>query len=167
MKMTVVSDNGETPVPFQHPELRLLEKAIRRIVRSHDLLSKALVRASGLTAAQLVLLKGIETLGEVTTTALSAYADISSDTVVTILDNIEDRNLIESYRSVSDRRIVHTRLTEAGRAVIRTAPEPLGDTIAQRFASLGEHRRAALVQAANEIADLMERGPGTPPTSHV
>ncbi|TKT74194.1 MarR family transcriptional regulator [Aquamicrobium sp. LC103] len=135
--------------------MKALEKSIRRIVRAHDLQSKALVKASGLTAAQLVLMKGISELGEVTSAALSAYADISPATVVTVLDNLEERGLIQRYRSGSDRRIVHTRLTERGAEMVRQAPEPLGAAFAARFFALEESERRTMVASLIRLADLM------------
>src|SRR5690606_15623784 len=126
---------------FRPEELRTVEKAIRRIVRANDLQSKALVKAVGLTSAQLVILKAIANLGELSTTALSAHADLSAATVITILDNLEERGLIERYRSMSDRRIVHTRLTGSGKALVAKAPEPLGATFVERFAALPDGRR--------------------------
>ncbi len=144
---------------FHVPELRALEKAVRRIVRANDLQSKALSKSCGLTAAQLVVLKGISELGEVTTTVLSAHADLSPATVVTVLDNLEERGIIERYRSMTDRRIVHTRLTASGAGLVAKAPEPLGDTVASRFAALREEQRAALLASADALASLLERAP--------
>src|SRR3546814_12605213 len=89
---------------FQATEIWAIEKAVRRIVRAHDLQSRALVKRCGLTSAQLVLMRGICELGEVTSAALSVYADISAATVVTIPDNLEERGLIECYRTGSDPR---------------------------------------------------------------
>ncbi|MDN3719711.1 MarR family transcriptional regulator [Roseibium salinum] len=89
-------------------------KAIRKIVRAIDLRSREVSRLTGLTIPQIVVLQGIRDLGQVTTKALSDNADLSSATVVTILDKLEEKGLIERYRSVSDRRIVHARLTEKG-----------------------------------------------------
>jgi len=43
--------------------------------------------------------KGIVELGEITSMALSTYADISAATVVTVQDNLEERGLIVRYRS--------------------------------------------------------------------
>ena len=140
---------------FRPNELKALEKALRRIVRAHDLQSKALVKATGLTAAQLVIIKGIAELGEVTSTALSAYADISPATVVTVLDNLEERGIIQRYRSGQDRRIVHTRLTELGADMLTRAPPPLGQAFAERFAALPAARRDAFVAALAEFADLL------------
>ena len=147
--------NAEGSHEFLRTDLKAVEKVIRRIVRAHDLQSKALTKAAGLTAAQLVLLKGIAELGEVTTTALSAHADISAATVVTILDNLEERGLIERYRSAHDRRIVHTRLTPAGLAKADAAPEPLGSAFVDRFAALSADERKALVAMFAKAADLL------------
>jgi len=141
-------------------DLRSVEKAIRRIVRAHDIQSRALVKASGLTAAQLVLMKGIAELGEVTSAALSAYADISPATVVTVLDNLEERGLIQRYRSGSDRRIVHTRLTEEGAMKVEAAPEPLGEVFAKRFLALEPENRQRLIGAIATLADLLSRESG-------
>ncbi len=153
--MIDVPTNAEGRREFPRTDLKTIEKAIRRIVRAHDLQSKALTKAVGLTAAQLVLMKGIAELGEVTTTALSTHADISAATVVTILDNLEERGLIERYRSAHDRRIVHTRLTAAGTAKAEAAPEPLGDAFAGRLAALAAPDREAIVTGLVRAADLL------------
>ena len=134
-----------------------LEKAIRRIVRANDMQSRAMVKQCGLTSAQFVICRGILELGEVTTTALSAYADLSSATVVTILDNLEERGVIERYRSTADRRIVHTRLTESGRAVIGRAPRPMGEIVLTRLKSLDANARKTLIESAIQLANLVQR----------
>ena len=152
--------NARVRKRFRDADIRTIEKAIRRIVRAHDLQSKALAKASGLTAAQLVVMKGIAELGEVTSAALSAYADISAATVVTVLDNLEERDLIHRYRSGSDRRIVHTRLTERGLTILASAPSPLGELFLQRFARLDAEERRRVVTAATGLANLL-----TPSTS--
>lgn len=153
--------NARARKRFRDADVRAVEKAIRRIVRAHDLQSKALAKASGLTAAQLVVMKGIVELGEVTSAALSAYADISAATVVTVLDNLEERGLIQRYRSGSDRRIVHTRLTESGLAALGRAPSSLGDMFLQRFARLDAAERRRVAEAAIGLANLLSRESGT------
>ena len=142
---------------FRDADLRAIEKAIRRIVRAHDLQSRALTRASGVTAGQLAVMKGIAELGEVTSAALSVHADISAATVVTVLDNLEERGLIDRYRSGSDRRIVHTRLTGRGLAVLSAAPSPLGELFLQRFAELDDEKQQQVVEAMTALAGLMSR----------
>ncbi len=133
-----------------------LEKAIRRIVRANDLQSRAAVKLCGLTSAQLVICRGVSKLGEVTTKALSAYADLSAATVVTILDNLEERGIIERYRSTADRRIVHTRLTSKGEAALADAPRPLGEITLSRLQALDPASRRALIASAVQLADLVD-----------
>lgn len=144
-------------------DLRAIEKAIRRIVRAHDLQSKALVKASGVTAAQLTLLRGANELGEVTSAALSAFADLSPATVVTVLDNLEERGLIERYRSGTDRRIVHVRLTGRGADVLASAPDPLGPDFQAKFARLDPAERERLVEGIAMLADMLGRDAVPPP----
>lgn len=146
---------NETDGKRLQTEARVVEKAVRRIVRAHDLQSRALSKRCGLTAAQLILMKGIMELGEVTSVALSIYADISPATVVTILDNLEERGLIQRYRSGTDRRIVHTRLTQEGSRLVSEAPEPMGDVFLKNFAGLPPQQRQALAQAVLQLAELM------------
>lgn len=148
-------DLNVTSAPVETDDARALEKAIRRIVRAHDLQSRALVKASGLTSAQLIILKGVAEMGEVTSSALSDYADISAATAVTVLDNLEARGLVARYRSGRDRRIVHVRLTERGIASLTNAPAALGAAFMERFSRLSAEKRRLAVEAASQLADLL------------
>ncbi|MGN6550333.1 MAG: MarR family winged helix-turn-helix transcriptional regulator [Pararhizobium sp.] len=136
-------------------DVRRVQKALRRIIRANDMQSRALAKATGLTTAQLVILRGVVELGEVTTTALSAYADLSTATVVTVLDTLEQRGIVERYRSTADRRVVHTRLTGKGRAVVDAVPGPAGTRFASRFSSLPEDERRQVVRAVETLAGIL------------
>lgn len=149
--------NAPAAAEFQTTDLKRLEKAIRRIVRANDMQSKAMAKACGLTSAQLVLCKGIAELGEVTTTALSAYADLSPATVVTILETLEERGFIERYRSVADRRIVHTRLTAQGEQAVAAAPEPLGRHFVERLLQMPDKRRGTLIDGVVTLSQMIAR----------
>ncbi|WEX08219.1 MarR family transcriptional regulator [Chelativorans sp. AA-79] len=141
-------------------ETRLLLKSIRRIVRANDLQSRALARSIGLTGPQLVILMAVAELGEVTTKALAEHADLSPATVVTVLDNLEQRRIVQRYRSGTDRRVVFTRLTLKGQELISHAPGVFGAAFARRFAALPADRRNVLVTSLAELADLMAMQPG-------
>ncbi|EAV40193.1 MarR family winged helix-turn-helix transcriptional regulator [Roseibium aggregatum] len=130
-------------------------KAIRKIVRAIDLRSREVSRMTGLTIPQIIVLQGIRDLGEVTTKALSDNADLSSATVVTILDKLEEKSLIQRYRSVSDRRIVHARLTQKGTEVASNLPGLLHDEFERKFDNLKAEERANLVASIEQIAEMM------------
>lgn len=135
-------------------ELRGLLKAIRRIARAGDVQSRQIDRQVGLTVPQLVVLTIVRDLGEVTGRAVSEEADLSHATVVGILDKLEAKGLIERYRSRTDRRIVHTRLTERGTLILKVAPPPLGRKFEKAFLNLEPSTRAATLEALTLIADL-------------
>jgi DNA-binding MarR family transcriptional regulator len=142
------------PIQPQSSDLQSVLKAIRRIARAVDLHSRRIDREIGLTLPQLVVLTSVRNLGEVTSRAISADADLSAATVVGILDKLEMKGLIERYRSKIDRRIVHTRLTDRGRKILDDAPPPLGPSIEKAFNRLPPGERAATVQAFTRLADL-------------
>lgn len=139
-------------------ETRRLLKSIRRIVRANDLQSRALAKSIGLTGPQLVILMAVAELGEVTTKALAENADLSPATVVTVLDNLEQRDIVERYRSDIDRRVVYTRLTPKGLALVSHAPRVFGGDFARRFANLPERRRQELIESVDALARLMSTG---------
>lgn len=145
----------------------LLLKSIRRIVRASDLGSRSLQKSSGLTAPQLAVLTAVGSHGEISTTRIAAQVDLSPATVVTILDNLERRDLVGRRRSNEDRRIVHTRLTETGAAVLAQSHGPFSDSFAARFAALPPERRRQMVESLAQLADLMngpEAAIDRPPT---
>lgn len=153
MSQKVLSLEPAAAVPEQ--ETRSLLKSIRRIVRANDLQSRALAKSIGLTGPQLVVLMAVAELGEVTTKALADHADLSPATVVIVLENLEHREIVQRYRSDSDRRIVYTRLTPKGQQLISHAPRVFGDAFARRFASLSSERRRELISSVAALGELM------------
>ena len=138
-------------------------KAIRRIAHAIDLRSSAVARTAGLTIPQIVVLASVRDLGEVTTRDVSQAADMSAPTVVAILDKLEEKGLVERYRSKVDRRIVHTRLTRRGAEVLAAAPPLLDESFREALARLPADERSRLIGALETIADMMgARAPPAP-----
>ncbi len=136
-------------------DLQSLLKSIRQIARAVDIHSRRLDRAFGLTLPQLIVLRSIRDLGEVTSRAISIASDLSAPTVVGILDKLEEKKLIERYRSSRDRRIVHTRLTRAGHLLLAEAPSPLGDHFTDTFAALNERERSNVLKSVDRVANML------------
>lgn len=153
--LTIPLVPGE-PGPPDARDAQDVLRAIRRIIRAVDIHSKRVARESGLTLPQLVVLLAIRDLGEVTTRTISAHASLSQATVTTILDNLEARNLVVRDRSLRDRRIVHPRLTDTGRAVIASAPPVMREAFTAAFAALAPETRRTLVTSFEMVATLME-----------
>lgn len=132
----------------------ILLKQIRRLSRALDMQSRHIDRAMGLTLPQFVVLKALGEMGEVTSRALSARADISPPTMVGILDKLEVKGLIQRYRSARDRRIVHARLTPAGEAALKVAPDPLGERLSRGFHALPHDQRLRILDALTQLGAL-------------
>ena len=136
-------------------ELQRLLKALRRISQALDIQSRRIHRAVGLTLPQLIVLRCVRDLGEVTSRAISREADLTPATVVGVLDKLEAKGLIERYRSTRDRRVVHTRLTMSGESALASAASPLGDAFETEFASLAAEDRRAILEAFARTAELL------------
>ncbi len=129
--------------------------ALRQIIHGTDLHSKRVARESGLTIPQIVVLQSIRDLGEVTTKQISRRVSLSQGTVTSILDRLEERAFIERYRSKSDRRVVHTRLTKQGKAALRKAPPLLHERFLAQFEELPERQQRDIVKVLQKVAEMM------------
>ena len=142
-----------------------LVRSVRRIAQAIDVRSREIARLTGLTLPQLLVLQSIRALGEVSTHAVSRDVSMSAPTVVAVLDRLEARGLIVRYRSTSDRRIVHARLTPAGEAALVGAPGLLRTGAMRALAELPPEQRDALAAAIRTVTDLIgpESEPPPPP----
>ncbi len=128
---------------------------LRQIIRATDMYSKKLSRDTSLTVPQLVVLRAIDEMGEVTMRSLSANVSLSQATVTTILDRLESRNLVERYRSTRDKRIVHAKLSSEGAQMLKNSPPLLQEEFAQTFSLLTKTRQTEIIAALQEVARMM------------
>ena len=63
--------------------------ALRQIIRAIDMHSKRLIKEAGLTSPQLLLLKGIDELGQISMRQLADHTNMSQATATTIMDRLE------------------------------------------------------------------------------
>lgn len=129
--------------------------AVRRIVRAVDLHSKKLMKASGLTLSQRVVLQTLAQKGPSTPGVIAREVSLSQATVTVILDRLEQRALISRQRSLTDRRSVLVDLTEAGRQSLADAPEALQASFLQSFDGLADWEQNMLIASLQRVAELM------------
>jgi DNA-binding MarR family transcriptional regulator len=97
-------------------------------------------RCSGnLSDAQYGLLFGLRERDEVSSGELAALADLSPATATQMLDGLAAAGLVRRVRSVTDRRVVLTSLTEHGHALLE-----------ERHARIAPRWNAALSQFSDE-----------------
>lgn len=129
--------------------------SIRQIIRAIDSHSKKLNREAGLTTPQLIILRAISELGEVTISELSANTNMSKATASTILDRLEKHQLIERVRNRCDKRKVHALLTAEGNQVLVQTPTPLQQSFVDRFQQLEEWEQSLILSSLQRISSMM------------
>ncbi|MEQ7155443.1 MarR family winged helix-turn-helix transcriptional regulator [Brevundimonas aurifodinae] len=146
--------------PEQPPDpTASLVRSVRRIAQAIDVRSREIARLTGLTLPQLLVLQSIRAMGEVSTSAISRDVSMSPPTVVAVLDRLEAHGMIVRYRSTTDRRIVHARLTDQGRDALTTAPGFLRADALARWSALPLDQKQALADAMEMLSALMAAEP--------
>jgi DNA-binding MarR family transcriptional regulator len=131
-------------------------RLLRRINHATDLHSKRLIKVTGLTTPQLIVLKAIHELGEVTAGTIAEHVSLSAGTVSILLDRLESHGLIERYRSNRDRRVAHARLTDKGADVVARAPSLMREKFIERFNRLTGSEQEQALAVLRSLADMMD-----------
>ncbi|MEZ5572527.1 MAG: MarR family transcriptional regulator [Halioglobus sp.] len=130
--------------------------ALRRIIRATDMHSRALDKDTGLTTPQLMVIRAIQEMDKPTVTAIARAVSLSQATVTTILNRLQKKGLLIRQRSKTDRRAVNLRLTAAGKALWKSAPEPLQYSFTQRFSQLANWEQHTIVASLQRVAAMMD-----------
>jgi DNA-binding MarR family transcriptional regulator len=129
--------------------------ALRTIIRASDVYSRRLSRTAGLTTPQLLVLRAVAQHGDVPISAIAGELQLAQATVTTILDRLEQRQLLYRVRSEADRRVVHVRLTADGESALSDAPEIVQEEFAERFRELPDWEQSMITASIQRIAELM------------
>ncbi|KWT99670.1 MAG: MarR family winged helix-turn-helix transcriptional regulator [Vibrio toranzoniae] len=129
--------------------------AIRQIIRAIDLHSKKLSKEYGMTGPQLILMRAIQEMGNVTIKELSNQTNVSQATTTTIIDRLELNGYVQRVRSSSDRRKVHANLTEKGQELLNNAPPPLQDNFVKKFQNLEPWEQSLLLSSMQRVSAMM------------
>ena len=129
--------------------------SIRKLIRASDVYSSKVRQLSGLTSAQLLLLRAIDNNPSASLGALAKQISLSEATTSTILKRLESAGFIYKTRSESDRRRSQVFLTEAGSEVLDRAPMPLDQEFLNRFQSLKPYEQSAIVSSLQRVAEMM------------
>lgn len=130
--------------------------ALRKITRAIDLHSKQLMRETGLTAPQLLVLNELVIDPAATPSTVAKAVHLSQATVTSILDRLDKAGLILRTRSDTDRRVTYLKLTEEGLRKAKSAPEPLQAGFIQKFGALEPWERHQLVASIQRMAAMMD-----------
>lgn len=132
--------------------------SLRRIMRAADLHSQKLMKETGLTAPQLLVMQAIEKEGKPPTSTLARHIAVSQATMTRIIDRLEHAGLVTREKCSRDKRVINVGLSEAGRAKLEQAPEPLQAEFLRRFRNLEDWEQQMLKSSLLRIAKMMDAG---------
>lgn len=130
--------------------------SLRKIMRAADLHSQKLMKESGLTAPQLLVMQAIEIEGSPSTSTLARHIAVSQATMTRIIDRLERAGLVRREKSSKDKRVVNISLTEAGNTKLEAAPEPLQAEFLRRFRKLEDWEQQMLKSSLLRVAKMMD-----------
>lgn len=130
--------------------------SLRRVIRAISTHSRQLNKESGLTGPQLMVMRKIEQLDAPLAKQVAQEITVSAATVTTILDRLEKRNLVIRTRSNTDKRKVHLTLSEVGKNLLKSSPQPLQEHFIKRYQNLEEWEQSQLLSAVERIASMMD-----------
>ena len=125
-------------------------------MRAVDRYSKSLAKGHGVTVPQLVCLRQLEREEGLTLSELADAVSLSPATVSGIMVRLTDHGLVDRRRGSRDRRRVRAYLTPKGRRLIRSAPEPLQDSLIEQLRGLDDSSRTEIVTVLERVVDMMD-----------
>jgi MarR family transcriptional regulator, organic hydroperoxide resistance regulator len=114
------------------PDLDAIIEVLAYLETESRRLTKGLAGQYGLTGPQLVVVKLLEPVGQLSLSELSWKIRARNSTVTGIIDRMERERLVVRRRSEDDRRVVHIELTAKGRRLaseIRVEPMEILRTV--------------------------------------
>lgn len=129
---------------------------LRQIIRATDLHSRKLMKACGLTIPQVVVLRAVQDLGNVTVRSISRHVSLSQATVTTILNRLEQRGLVRRVRNDKDKRVVNVALTADGERVLAQSPTLLHESFVSRFEALEGWEQTLILSSLQRVARMMD-----------
>jgi DNA-binding MarR family transcriptional regulator len=153
---------------------RAVFDSIRRIVRVLRLSARHTETAFGLSAAQLLVLHKLAESPTLSPSELAKRTLTDQSSISVVVKRLVDRGYVMRSVSQTDARSFALRLTEAGRTVIKRAPETTHDRLHEAVRHMAPERIALLAELLQELVDhtglsqehptmLMEEDDDAPP----
>ena len=130
---------------------RLYNERIMRRFQPH--------RTGSLTQAEMFLLSVIIDQGDIALSELVRRTMMSKQQINHILNQLEEKTLIERVRPAENRRIVVLRPTDAARALAADVMTGIENTLAELFSSLENTELSEYLAAVRTINCILDRFP--------
>jgi DNA-binding MarR family transcriptional regulator len=142
--------------PQNEPIIQDIVWSIRRLVRAVYLDSQKISKRYGLTEPQSAVMRNLFNSGPVSSADLSRTLFVTPSNITGIIDRLEKKQLVERIRKEGDRRVALITLTESGKELSRTLPDPIMKKFITELADLELDHVQLLAMAMNQILNLID-----------
>jgi DNA-binding MarR family transcriptional regulator len=149
--MTKLQEEIKQARPFHSPE----EEVMLALARTSDALwrgAEEVLKTSGLTGTQYNVLRILRGAGEsgLSCGEVSGRMITREPDLTRLLDRLEGRKLVVRARDAGDRRVVNTRITADGLALLGSLDEPVQEQNRRALKHLGAEKLQALARLLDE-----------------
>ena len=126
---------------------------MRQVLHSIRTQMDARVSDLGVTYAQWMPLYKLLSHDDCTVAQMARQLGVDPAAMTRTFDRLETKGFVVRHRSTTDRRVVHVRLTETGRAVANRVPPVLADTLNQHLAGFSHDEWQGLMQLLRRMLE--------------
>ncbi len=137
-------------------------RGIRRLVRTLQESARAVEGRTGITNAQLFLLRALGENPSLSLGELAAVGRTQQSTASIVVQRLVRNGLIRRERSPEDGRRVRLSLTARGRRKLRSAPVPPTTRLLDALQALSRGERGALIRGLRALESRMGQGTEEP-----
>lgn len=142
--------------PQNEPVIQDIVWSVRRLVRAVYLDSQKISKRYGLTEPQSAVLRNLFNNGPVSSADLSRTLHVTPANITGIIDRLEKKQFVERIRKKGDRRVALITLTDSGKDLSRTLPDPIMKKFITELADLKLANVQLLAMAMNQILNLID-----------
>jgi len=143
--------------------LREIAEGVATLAGRHRCAVAQRVHHSGISLGHLQILWILQEHGPLPVSRLADWLGIGVPNATGLLDRMEQRGLVERVRDGDDRRVVHARMTEVGRATVADLDGWRAELIEQVVEPLGTDQLAALARGIQRLNREAEPAPAHRP----
>jgi DNA-binding MarR family transcriptional regulator len=130
--------------------------SIRRLVRAVYLDSQKISKRYGLTGPQSAVVRNLYNNGPMSSADLSRNLFVTPSNITGIIDRLEKKRLVERIKKKGDRRVALITLTNSGKELSKTLPDPIMKKFIAELADLEPEHVQLLAMAMNQILNLID-----------
>jgi len=142
--------------PQNETVIKDLVWSVRRLVRAVYLDSQKMSKRYGLTEPQSAVMRKLFNNGPVSSADLSRSLFVTPSNITGIVDRLEKKQFVKRIRKDGDRRVVLITLTESGKELGKSLPDPIMKKFIAELADLELDHVQLLAMAMNQILNLID-----------